>query len=66
MIEPDILSLRYKIKARELRKSSGKVIVFLRLPNEYTTSKQIGKLIKFKRNTETSLFINGGPHAERR
>lgn len=33
---------------------------------ENPTSKLIGKLIKFIRNTETSLPVNGGPRAERR
>lgn len=36
-------------------------LMFLPL-KEITTSKQIGKLIKFFRNTETSLVSNGGPH----
>lgn len=69
--EPDVLSLRYRNKRESFREedlihtSDDREVTKIRIPS-YTTSKQIGKLIKFYRNTETNLPVDGGPHAVRR
>ena len=60
-IEPIELNLRDKIKpaGQESPASSPD-------KKNNPTSKQMGELIKFKRNAETSPNVDGGPRAFRR